>query len=190
MTRRDATTTPAFERLPSDSEQRRILAERVKLLQDDPGRSEPSGDAESVVVFRLGPSELYAIPYAQTVEILPPTVVTGVPCTPAHIAGVVNRRGELLTVLSLRQFFRTPPAELSGEERVVAVSNGSLTVGLVVDELLGHERVDRNELAPAIPSDGVSNLDHVRGIHRGAVTVIDVERLLADPALSVEEQVT
>ena len=188
--RHDTGTPPAFERLPEDSAERQRMVERLEMLQEDPSRWQPSSDHESVVLFRLGPSESYAIAYDHAVEILPPTAVRPVPCTPAHIAGVVNRRGELLTVLDPRQFFRTAPADSSDEQRILAISDGNLTVGLLVDELLGHEQVDWERLAPAIPSHGVSNIQYVRGIHRGHVTVMDVEALLADPALNVEEQVT
>jgi len=184
------TTTAAFERLPEDTEERRLMVERLEMLQEDPARWRPSSDQESVVLFRLGPNESYAVSYRHAVEILPPTPVRPVPCTPPHIAGVVNRRGELLTVLDPRRFFRTAPSESSGEQRILAVSDGQLTVGLLVDELLGHERVDWERMAPAIPSHGVSNIQYVRGIHRGEVTVVDVEALLADPALNVEEKVT
>lgn len=185
-----AETTPAFERLPEAADERQRMVERLEMLQDDPANWQPSGDQEAVVLFRLGATESYAIPYRHAVEILPPTPVRTVPCTPSHIAGVVNRRGELLTVLDPRQFFRTTPAESGDGQRILAVSDGRITVGLLVDELLGHERVDWEQLTPAIPSRGVSNIQYVRGIHRGSVTVMDVEALLADPALKVEEQVT
>lgn len=178
----------AFERLPRNPQERAILAERLELLGSEPEQAAPRHE-ESVVVFRLGAREQYAVRYEDAEEILPPSRIASVPSTPAHIAGVVNRRGELLTVLDLQQFFRTEPSENDEGRRILAVSAAGMTVGVLVDELLGYERVDWEGITPPIPSTGVSNLDYVHGIHRGAVTLIDMEALLGDPALVVEERV-
>jgi purine-binding chemotaxis protein CheW len=187
----DGSRTPvrsAFERLPHAPRERAVLFERLQLLGDDATVGTPLQE-ESIVVFRLGAREHYGVWYQHAEEILPPARIASVPCTPAHIAGVVNRRGELLTVLDLRLFFRTEPAEQAGTQRILVVSASGMSVGVLVDELVGYEAVDRGEIAPPIPSQGVSNLGYVHGIYRGEVTLLDIEALLGDQTVVVEERV-
>ena len=137
--------------------------------------------------FRLGPSEWYGIPYDHLEEIIYAGNISRVPCTPAFVAGVVNRRGELLSVLDLQQFFRTRSVDRDEQARIIVVRSHGLRVGLLVDAVEGNERYDPAALTPPLLSDGVSNIDYVQGIYEGKVTLLDIAALLADPALTVNQ---
>ncbi|MDD3518394.1 MAG: chemotaxis protein CheW [Chromatiales bacterium] len=175
----------AFERLPAEAEARRILAERLDALARV--EDEAPQEGEPMILFRLGREERYAVPLVRCEEIVPDAAITPVPCTPRFIAGVINRRGEVLTVLDPAAFFQVEAAAMAGNDVLVVRAAGQ-TVGLRVDEVLGRLGVDMRALAPAIPSVGVSNLAWVRGIHGGNTTVIDVDAMLADPAILVDER--
>ena len=175
--------------MPQSPVEQRILRERAEVLAR-PEQEAVDGEAsEAFVCFRLGSSERYGIPYRYTDEIMYPGEIASIPCTPAFIAGAVNRRGELLTVLDLKQFFRTEGDDYGDEARIVVVGGAVITVGILVDAVEGHEMYQPSRLARPLPSDGVSNLEYVKGIHQGRVTIIDVEALLGDPAIRVDETV-
>ncbi len=139
--------------------------------------------------FRLGDKEEYGIPYEHLDEILSMPVITQVPCTPAHIAGVVNRRGEVLTVLDLQPFFMTHETDKTTEARIIVVSSEDVQLGILVDEVITNERYALDKLAPALVSTGVSNLNYVKGIYGGRVTMLNVDALLSDEVLRVDESV-
>ncbi len=175
--------------MPQSPVEQRILRERAEVLARPEQEDADEAVGELFVCFRLGSSELYGIPYRYAEEVMYVGEITKIPCTPAMIAGAVNRRAELLTVLDLKQFFRTQGGDYGDEARIVVVSGAGMTVGLLADAVEGDDRYQPSRLAKPLPSDGVSNLEIVKGIHRGKVTIIDVEALLGDPALRVEETV-
>lgn len=180
----------AFARMPFGIEERTVLLERLRLLGAQSEQTQAAEDSESAVLFRLGREERYAVVYRHAQEIVPRTVVVAVPCTPSHVAGVMNLRGELVSVLDLKQLFRVSPADYEAQAPILVVGDGAVTVGLRVDEVLGQIRVEAGRLQAPLPSEGVRNLAWVAGIHEGAVTLLDVAALLASTELVVDEQVS
>lgn len=180
----------AFDRMPSGESERALLLERLQRVAREAPDEPQQGGREPLVVFRLGERERYAVPYRYAVEVLPPVRPAPVPCTPPSIAGVISRRGELLTVLDLKQFFRTRPEGYGPQAHILVVAAAGMTVGLLMDELIGEQTIEVEQLTPGIPSERVTNVDYVRGIHEGRTTVIDVPSLLGDPGLLVNERVT
>jgi purine-binding chemotaxis protein CheW len=144
---------------------------------------------EAFVCVRLGLAERYGITYTCLEHITKFDFISRIPCTPPVIAGVVNYRGVLLTVLDLKQLFRTETGEQSTGNMVVVVRFNNLRVGLLVDEVEGSDKFIVAELEPPMHTGGVSNLNYVQGIHQGRVTILNIQAILTDPQLQVEENV-
>ncbi len=180
------TTNNNNSHMPSSEKDRRILKERAALFAR---KEEGQADAAvgTYIHFRLGTSEHYGIPYKYAEEILYAGGLTRVPCTPPFIAGIVNRRGKMLTVIDLKHFFRANGKEYGNDSRVIVISGAGLTVGVLADELFGNRDYNPSLLSPPMPSDGVSNLKYVMGIDRGMVTLLNIDEILGDPLLTVNE---
>ncbi len=178
----------AFARMPRTIDERAVLLERLQLLGADDGGGQ-AAPGEPAVLFRLGAEEHYAVAYRHAEEIVQRTVVAPVPCTPPHIAGVMNLRGELVSVLDLKQLFSATPAEYDAAAPILVVTLNQVTVGLRVDEVLGQVLIDPAGLEPPLPSEGVRNLGWVAGVHDGTITVLDVAALLSGGDLVVDERV-
>ncbi len=170
--------------MPGDEATRRVLKERARAIAK-PVNLQQHALRDQYLRFRLGAVERYGIPYPYLDELLYLGNLARVPCTPAFIAGVINYRGELLTILDLKQFFRMPSIELGDEARIIVVKQGAMRVGLLVDSVDGNEEYQEAELSPALRSEGVSNMDYVLGIHAGNVTLLNMKLFLDDPALRV-----
>lgn len=170
--------------MPRDPATCKVLAERGLAIAKPVSQQRYEQRAE-YLRFRLGAVELYGIPYHYLDGLRYIGKLSQVPCTPKFIAGVVNYRGELLTVLDLKQFFRIPPLAQAGESRIIVVKHAGVRVGLLVDDVEGNEAYQRAELAPPLGSDGVTNMEYVLGIHDGCVALLNIEAMLNDPALQV-----
>jgi len=169
--------------------ERRLLAARTEALAaEKQGRSE-TGARVPYIRVRLGAVEHYGIPYQYTAELLYTRGLAPVPCTPALIAGIVNRRGEMLTVLDLARLFRVDSSDRGEEARIVVVSNAELVAGLLVDAVLASETYDPSQLTPSLATEDTANRRYVKGIHDGGTTILDLNVLLADPAIRIEERV-
>lgn len=176
--------------MPQDHEDELILKERADMFARKLGAAGDDEQKLPYIRFRLGEAEEYGILYRFAQEILPLNAVTKVPCTPAHIYGVTNRRGQMLTVLDLKHFFEARSDHQYDENSaILVVQSQKILVGLLVDEMLGSDEYLASRLTAGMPSKGVSNLDYVTGIYNGRVTMLDLDVLLGDPALIVNESV-
>lgn len=142
---------------------------------------------ELYVHFRLGEAGQFGFPYHQVEEILPAGNLAKVPCTPEFIAGVVNQRGNFLTVIDLKHFFRTAEAAYPETASIIVTNGGSITVGILADEIYGNAEYDPDALGAPLAAGNISNHQYVLGTHDGAVTLLDADALLSDPGLVVNK---
>ena len=103
-------------------------------------------DENQLVSFDVAGQE-YAFPIEEVQEIVQlPEHVTEVPNTASHVLGVITLRNRLLPLVSLREMFGLPPAEVIDANKVVVVSLGEGTgtsVGVVMDSIKEVLRVGR-----------------------------------------------
>lgn len=91
-------------------------------------------DTLQVVIFRLGDDYL-SCPISQVREIIQLEEVTPVPSTPPKIRGILNRRGEIITILDLPKVLNLG-LELSEEEsQLMILYSESENIGIMVSEV-------------------------------------------------------
>ena len=115
----------------------------------------------------------YALPVEQVTEVRSASDMTPLPTPRPGVAGLVPRRESALTVLSVLG---------EGGGHVIVVDDGTLTFGLLVDEVTGVVRVDDDVIGPppegqagttvagVIPEDGDLVLLLDAGALRGTLT--------------------
>lgn len=121
-------------------------------------------NTEQLVAFHLA-GELYAVDVLQVQEILRIPEITPVPGAPAHIPGIINLRGHIVTVIDTRRRLGLPeraPDELS---RILVVNHEGGTVGIMVDSVEEVMHVDCSVIEP-VPDIGA---DISRVFLRGVV---------------------
>lgn len=170
--------------MPQDETTCKVLQARAQVIAR-PVNQQQHNLRDQYLRFRLGAVELYGIPYLYLEELLYVGNLARVPCTPAFVAGVVNHRGELLTILDIKQFFRMPATVLTDAARIIVVRHAGIHAGLLVDAVDGNEEYQNSELSPPLSSEGVSNMEYVLGIHTGNVALLNLKALLEDQALRV-----
>lgn len=149
-------------------------------------------DKENIayVRFRLGTgahSEQYGIPYCYAKEVMRNTIPTPLPGTFPFIAGIINRRGALLTVLDLKQFFHTQLSPYDKESCVIIVTAGGITVGLLADSIEGSDCYDLATLDGPLSSGEAVKPEYIIGLHLGVTAIIHVEAMLSDPKLQMKK---
>jgi purine-binding chemotaxis protein CheW len=117
----------------------------------DTAAAATTSDEDQLVSFEVAGQE-YAFPIGQVQEIVQlPERITRVPQAPGHIIGVITLRNRLLPLVSLREMFRLPPAELTEANKVVVVALGDFSVGVVMDSVKEVLRVSRSLIEPMPP---------------------------------------
>jgi purine-binding chemotaxis protein CheW len=147
------------------------------------GADAAAADEDHLVSFEVAGQE-YAFPIERVQEIVQlPGHVTHVPKAAGHVIGVISLRDHLLPLVGLREMFNLPPAELTEANKVVVVSLGGFSVGVVMDSVKEVLRVDRSlvEPVPALLARGCG-LEDVKAIcrlqdGRRLVSVLSAERM-------------
>ncbi|MBT3907447.1 MAG: purine-binding chemotaxis protein CheW [Rhodospirillaceae bacterium] len=178
----------AYSLMPTGASDLKILEERAAVIGHRSNEALKELDREEFICFRLGAKELYGIPYSHADEVLLMTEVTPVPGTPGFIAGIINLRGALLSVMDLKFLFKVQTSDELEHPKIIVVSDGGTRFGIIVDEVIGNSQFTPSGLSPPVPSNGTQNLAYVSGIHEGKVTILNMNALFGDSNLVVNHK--
>ena len=137
-----------------------------------------------LVVFELR-GERYAAEIDRVHEIIRPPEITKVPRAPQFVEGVINLRGRIVPVVSLRRRFGFPDAEPTRATRIVVMDAAGTTVGLVVDAVVAVTRISLASVEPAGPIVSSLNNEFLRGIVKRSedlIVLLDVDQVLDEKA--------
>ncbi|HIX57073.1 MAG TPA: chemotaxis protein CheW [Candidatus Anaerobiospirillum pullistercoris] len=93
------------------------------------------------VTFQLD-KEMYGVNVMQVREVLRYSDIAPVPGAPAYVLGIINLRGNVVSVIDTRMRFGLPPAEVTDNTRIMIIESERQTVGILVDSVA--EVVDLN----------------------------------------------
>jgi len=132
------------------------------------------------VTFCLA-DENYGIAVMQVQEVLRMTEITPVPGAPEYVLGIINLRGNVVTVIDTRQRFGLPPQEVDDASRIIIIESGEQVVGLLVDSVAEVVYLKGSEIesSPNVGSDDSSK--YIQGVHSDngeLLILVDVNKLL------------
>jgi purine-binding chemotaxis protein CheW len=105
---------------------------------------EESSDELQLVSFDVDGQE-YAIAIEEVQEIVQvPEAVIHVPHSESHVLGVMTLRSRLLPLVNLRSMFALPHRDLDEKSRIVVLTLGGVSVGVVVDAVSEVLRVSKS----------------------------------------------
>lgn len=150
-----------------------------------------SDDSGQFVTLGLD-SELFAVPVGLVREILDMRQPFHIPEAPAHLAGLIDVRGQAVPVIDLRLKLGLPPRAATAETRIlvldVPVGARCLSLGLIADRVLEVAELDPGSLGPP-PEIGTRwRCDYIQGIGRRGdsfVVIFDMARLLSGDAAAL-----
>lgn len=172
---------------PTAEETKRVLEQRARLLAREPVRAESDDEWIEVVEFALA-HERYAVASEHVREVYPLEELTPLPCTPAFVLGIVNLRGEILSVIDIKKFFDLPEKGLTDLNKVIVLESEGMVFGIVADAIGGVRRISRAGIQPSLPTLTGIREDYLQGVTAERVVVLDGEKLLNDEKLIVNEQ--
>ncbi len=142
-----------------------------------------AGDAViQLVTFQLK-DETYGINVMQVQEVLRVTEIAPVPGAPQYVLGIINLRGNVVTVIDTRSRFGLASTEVDDASRIVIIESEEQVVGILVDSVaevveLRHSEIDA---APNIGSE--ESARYIQGVASrddDLLIVVDLNKLLSD----------
>ncbi len=133
------------------------------------------------VTFRLA-GETYGINVMQVQEVLRYTEIAPVPGAPTYVLGIINLRGNVVTVLDTRQRFGLPEGEVTEQTRIVIIEAEQHVVGILVDSVseVVYLRESEIEATPNVGSDDSAKF--IQGVcHKNdeLMILVDLNKLLS-----------
>lgn len=179
-----ATAIEAGFEPPPEQLDERLRARAVQLAQSEALGS--AAECIEVLAFSCG-DEVYAIEISHLGEVVPLRHYTALPGTPEFVLGIVSIRGRIVSVVDIGVFFELPKRGLSDLNYLVVLQSQEQEFGLLTDRLLGLHRLNRSQLHTQLPNLTGIRASFLLGVSPAQWSVLDGSRLLAAPALRVDQ---
>jgi len=139
-----------------------------------------SDTEQEFVTLMLG-DQLCGVPVNDVRDVLGDQPITVIPLAPPEIAGCLNLRGRIVTVVDVRRQLGLPPAiDQTGRMSLVAERGGEL-YALLVDQVVEVMRLSASRMEPPPPTLQPAWAAFSTGIYRlrkRLLVTLDVGRLL------------
>jgi purine-binding chemotaxis protein CheW len=153
-----------FSQIAAISKSKSVAGSVEAIAQNE---DEESSDELQLVSFDVDGQE-YAIAIEEVQEIVQvPEAIIHVPRSESHVLGVMTLRSRLLPLVNLRSMFALPHRDLDEKSRIVVLTLGGVSVGVVVDAVSEVLRVSKSgvdALPVLLASEG--NLAEITAICR------------------------
>lgn len=134
------------------------------------------------VTFQLE-EETYGINVMQVREVLRYSEIAPVPGAPDYVLGIINLRGNVVTVIDTRSRFGLMQGEITDNTRIIVIESERQVIGILVDSVaeVVYLRSSEIDTTPSVGTDesakfiqGVSNRDGK------LLILVDLNKLLSD----------
>lgn len=134
------------------------------------------------VTFRLE-DETYGINVMLVQEVLRYTEIAPVPGAPDYVLGIINLRGNVVTVIDTRARFGLQSGEVSDNSRIVIIESDKQVIGILVDSVAEVVYLKTSEIdsAPNVGTD--ESAKFIQGVsnREGQLLIlVDLNKLMTD----------
>ncbi|MDX5407703.1 chemotaxis protein CheW [Rheinheimera fenheensis] len=134
------------------------------------------------VTFKLQ-EETYGINVMQVQEVLRYTEIAPVPGSPDYVLGIINLRGNVVTVIDTRSRFGLEPADVTDNSRIVIIEADKQVIGILVDSVAEVVYLKASEIdtAPNVGTDESARFIQGVSNREGELLIlVDLNKLLSD----------
>ena len=143
---------------------------------------DPNDEILQWVTFTLE-NETYGINVMQVQEVLRYTEIAPVPGAPLYVLGIINLRGNVVTVIDTRSRFGLESKEITDNSRIVIIEADKQVIGILVDKVTEVVYLKSSEIddAPNVGND--ESAQFIKGVsnREGELLIlVDLNKLLSD----------
>ncbi|PWU19334.1 MAG: chemotaxis protein CheW [Bdellovibrio sp.] len=140
-----------------------------------------SSSFDRYLCFKVAQEE-FAIPLLTVKQVIGMPEVTTVPQVPSYFLGIMNLRGQVISIIDLRLKLGIKTQEQGAEKSVIIIEMDSHSIGLVVDEVHSVLSAIAENLSPP-PDLGRSPAgEYVSAVYRKddkLILIIDILKILS-----------
>ncbi len=173
---------------PGPEHTRNILDERARSLATPLAEDNSARQTLELIEFSLA-RERYGIASEFVREVCQLTQLTPVPCTPDFVLGIINLRGEVISVIDIRKFFSLPEIGITDLNKVIILQNENMIFGVLADFIVEVRDVELSAIQASTNISGI-RAEYLQGVTSQGMAVIDAKKLLTDKSIVVDEGIS
>ena len=138
-------------------------------------------DPELQWVTFLLEGETYGINVMAVQEVLRYSEIAPVPGAPNSVLGVINLRGNVITVIDTRHLFGLSEGEITDDTRIVVIESTDQVIGLLADSVAEVVYIRQSEIETSPNSGSDDNSESIQGVcnKNGVLLIlIDYQKIL------------
>lgn len=171
-------------------EERQVFQKRAKnLLQET--ESQDFQGLISIAVVGLN-QEYWGVLLSSINEFIEIHNITPIPCTPEHIVGNINLRGEIVTLVDIRSFLNLSRADKKTLSTAIIVQTDDIISGLIVDEIFDIVYLDSATMHSNPTTVRSGQNEYIQGTapyRQKMMSILDLKKILTQEELVVNEEV-
>ncbi len=176
-----------FRKTLSGEEKKSILKSRAHILAKEEHNETNQQEYTEIVEFRLA-SENYAFETAFVREVYLLNNYTTLPGIPDFILGIVNIRGQIISVIDLKKLFNLPATGLGELNKIIVLQNGKMEFGILADVIIGSYPILLKDSGPlTIRNMNGSIKDYLKGVTSSHLIILDARKILEDKKLRINQ---
>ncbi|MBR5091737.1 MAG: purine-binding chemotaxis protein CheW [Ruminiclostridium sp.] len=153
-------------------------------------RTEKESEITKVLTFFIG-EQVYGIEIPMVIEIIGVPHITVVPGIPYYIKGIINVRSKVVPVIDMRSRFGKEEKEYNERTNTIIIEESGVTVGVIVDEVIGVIPVYQKNIANSPDRIGVNDnkfIKYLLEMQDGIKLVLDVAKLIYDGDMIIGDE--
>lgn len=171
--------------LPQDENSKEIMNKRTHAIADKSRLKLASGELHAknkYISFNLN-DDSYCIELSYVKEVLKDTSITHVPGIPDFIEGIMNLRGDYITVLNLKKFLNLQATKSLDKKPVIIVKCNELKLALLIDKINELFEVQNDDLPEM--SDGYFMNEFI--YNQVLYTTLNVDKITSDKKIVITD---
>ncbi|MFW5451120.1 MAG: chemotaxis protein CheW [Methylophagaceae bacterium] len=132
-------------------------------------------------------NEVYGMNVMQVQEVLRITEIAPVPGAPDYVLGIINLRGNVVTVIDTRRRFGLMSKDPDESSRIIVVEVSGNVLGMLVDSVAEVVYLHQSEIdtAPSVNNDDSSRfIQGVSSRDDNLLILVDVDKFLTEEEVS------
>lgn len=129
-------------------------------------------DNNRFLQFKLG-QENYAVELLLVREVLTPTQLTPVPGSPSYVSGLMNLRGDVISVIDLRKKLGIPVEKNNKDAAIIIFSSNDSLFGALVSSVDKVLNIEKSKIKPLPDGDTSSHLTGIIQTEAGLCLIIE-----------------
>jgi purine-binding chemotaxis protein CheW len=137
-----------------------------------------------LVSFMLADEE-YGVEVLKVREIIRMPTITKMPNVPSHVEGIINLRGKVIPIISMRRRFNLMESENNTQTRIIIMDVVGTLTGFIVDAVSEVIRIHSSEIQPppSMMLSGGASQEFITGVYNHAerlLIIMDIDRMFSD----------